>query len=141
MVVPGVDLRLLVLELTLEVLQRDEIVERVDIAGDHLRDGAHLGAFERVGRQQRRFGIDIVEILDDRQRLGQHLAAGEFKRRHPLMRIDRHKFRLALLAAVLDQMDGNRLIGQAFEIECNPHAVGGGRAEIGIKFHEMPRIF
>ena len=42
MVVPGVDLRLLVLELTLDVLQRDEIVERMNIASDHLRDARAL---------------------------------------------------------------------------------------------------
>ena len=45
------------------------------------------------------------------------------------------KFRLALLAAILGQMDEGHLIGQAFEIERDPHPIGGGRTEIGIELH------
>ena len=32
----------------------------------------------------------------------------------------------ALAAAVLDQMDGDRFIGQTLEIERDPHPIGGG---------------
>ena len=133
MMVPGIDFRLLVLELSLDVLQRDEVVERMNVASDYLRDGAHFGALERIGRQQRRLRMDLVEIFDDRQRLDQNLTIGQFERRHPHLWIDRAKFRLALMAAFLGEMDGHDLIGQAFEIERDAHAVGGGRAEIGIE--------
>ncbi len=135
MVVPGVDLGLFVLELTLDVLQRDEIVERMNVAGDHLRNGAHFGAFERVGRQERRLGMGLVEIFDDRQRLGQNLAAGKLERRDALLRIERAEFRLVLRAAVLGQMNGCHLIRQTLEIERDTHAIGGGRAEISIELH------
>ena len=125
-VIPGVDLGLLVLELALEILQRDEVVERMDVAGDHLRDGANLGALQRIGRQQRGLGMDIVEIFDNGERLRQRLATGQFKRRHPPLRIDGAKLRRVLVSAVLGQMDGHHLVGQALEIERDAHAVSGG---------------
>src|SRR5262245_6456895 len=41
-VIPGVDLGLVLTELVLEVAQRSHIVERMDVAGDHLRQCPHL---------------------------------------------------------------------------------------------------
>ena len=37
-------------------------------------NGAHLRALDRIGGQQRRLGMHLVEIFDDRERLQQHLA-------------------------------------------------------------------
>ena len=73
-------------------------------------------ATESVGRQQRRLRMDFVEIFDNRERLGQHFAAGKLQRRHALLRIDRTKLLRTLAAAILGQMDGYDLIGESLEI-------------------------
>ena len=54
MMIPGVDLCLLMLELPLEILKGNQIVQRMDVAGDRLRDGSYLGAADGIWRQQRR---------------------------------------------------------------------------------------
>src|SRR5262245_53817064 len=60
MVIPSINVRLLVLEVTLEILQSNQIVEWVNIASDHLRDRARLGATERIFRQQRWFRLSFI---------------------------------------------------------------------------------
>ena len=45
------------------------------------------------------------------------------------------KFRRALAAAILGQMDGYHLVWQALEIERDADPIGGGGTEIGIQFH------
>ena len=74
--IPVVGLGLRVLERAFEIVQRHEIVQRMDVAGDDLREGAHLRALDRVGGEERGLGVDLVEIFDDRERLEQHLAGG-----------------------------------------------------------------
>ena len=107
----------------------------MDVAGDHLRERAHLRAFQRVARQQRRLRMDLVEIFDDGERLDQHVAGIELQRRHPHLRVDRAEFRLLVEAALLLQVDRDRLVGQALEVERDAYPIGRRRAEIGIEFH------
>src|SRR5262249_13618277 len=75
-VIPGVNLGLLVLKLALEVLQGDEIVERMNVTGDQLCNCTRFGTTKRFGRQQGRVGVHLVQILDNRQGLSQHLTIG-----------------------------------------------------------------
>ena len=49
----------------------------MNVAGDQLRQRAHLGAVDRVARQQRRLRMDLVEIFDDGERLGEDFAGIE----------------------------------------------------------------
>ena len=63
------------------------------------------------------------------------LAVVGDQRRHAHLRIDGAKFRPPVVAAVLDQMNGRRLVGQAFEIERDAHAIRRRRTEIGIELH------
>ena len=111
--IPVVGRRLVVLERTLQVVQRHQIVQRMDVAGDDLRNGAHLRALDR-DRPGSSGGsrIDLVEIFDDRERLQQHLAGGERERRHALLRIDRAEFLAPLPAAVARQVH-RLLVGAA----------------------------
>ena len=67
----------------LEVLQHAQVVERVDVAGDQLRQRAHALAIARGSRQQRRIGPHFVEVFEDRQRLPQH-AVAMLQHRHQL---------------------------------------------------------
>ncbi len=137
-VIPGVDLGLLMLERVLQIAQRADIVERMDIAGDDLGDRPHLGALQRIARQERGLRMDLVEILDDRHRLDEHVAGIERERGEPHVRVDGAVFRLAVDAAFLLQMDRDHLADQALEIERDAHPVGGRRAEIGIELHGGP---
>src|SRR5215471_4895694 len=134
-VIPGVDLGLVLTKLVLEVAQRSHIVERVDVAGDHLGERAHLRPLDGVARQQRRLGMDFVEIFDDRERLNEHVAGIELQGRQAHLRIDRAIFRFLVEAALLLQVDRNHLAAQALEVERDAHPIGRRRAKIGIKLH------
>src|SRR5579864_233631 len=107
----------------------------MDIAGDKVGERAHLGPRDRVLGQQRRLGLRLIEIFDDGERLQQTLAARRLQHRHPHLRVDGAEFRPLVVAAVLDQMNRHRLVGNALEIERDAHAIGRRRAEIGIEFH------
>ena len=47
----------------LQILADPQIVHRMDVAGDGIGDLAHARAAERIARQQRRLGHDLVEIF------------------------------------------------------------------------------
>src|SRR5262249_14350119 len=111
-VIPGVDLGLVLTELVLEVAQRTRIVERMDVAGDQLRHRPHLRPFDRIARQQRRLGMYLIEIFDDRERLNEHLAGIELQGRHAHLRVDCAVFRSLVEAALLLQVDRNRLAAE-----------------------------
>ena len=61
-------------ELTLEVLQRNKIVEGMNVAGNELCNRPRFGPTERIRWQQRRIGMNVVKIFDDRERLREHLT-------------------------------------------------------------------
>src|SRR5471030_1463329 len=73
-VVPALDRLLVLAELLAEIAQHPQIVDRVDVAGDDLRQSADAGAVAGMARQQRRLAVRLVEILDDRQRLDESLV-------------------------------------------------------------------
>jgi hypothetical protein len=108
--------------------------QRVRIGGDELRKRAHARAAARITRQQRRSGMRLVQIFDDRQRLEQRrpFAVDEHRYRHH--RIDRAERRRTLLA--FHQVYVHHLIGhEAFEVERDAHAVGRQRSPEGEEFH------
>jgi hypothetical protein len=76
-----------------------------------------------------------VEIIDDRQRLRQHLAVVEHERRHTSLDVDRLEFGAVLAAAILGQMDRHDLIIEPLQIERDANAVSRRRAEVRIEFH------
>src|SRR5258705_9427529 len=134
--IPGIDGVLVLLERVLQIEQRADIVERMDVAGDHLGERAHMGTFDRVCRQQRRLGMDLVEILDDGQRLDQHVAARKRHCRHAALRIEGAELGRVLSAAALGEMDRLHFIGETLEVERDPRPVGGRRPEIRVELHE-----
>jgi len=58
-----------------------------------------LGAAHRIVGQQRWLRVGLLEIIDDRQRLGEHLAARDGERRDAHLRVDAVVLRSPLLAA------------------------------------------
>jgi hypothetical protein len=132
---PGRPLRHLILgdaELA-QPVQYFEILHRVGIAGERHGKGADLGAAQRILRQQRRFGIGLVQPFDDRERLGEHGSGIVFERRHQALWVDGEIGRRALLA--LAQVMREVLGPHPLEIERDPDPVGRGTAEIAVQLH------
>src|SRR5207253_4060044 len=65
---PGRDLVLRQAELA-QPRQHFQVLHRMGIAGQHLREGAHPGAIKWILWQQRRQGMGLVEPFDDGERL------------------------------------------------------------------------
>ena len=132
--IPGVLLLLGGGKMLAEILQDAQVVDGMDVAGDGLRQRPDPRPVLGRGRQQRRQRMDLVEIFDDRQRLGEGPVPG-LQRRHGAERTQRAVGGLVLLAAVTQQMDRHRFIGQALQVERDAHPVGGGTAETGAGQH------
>jgi len=67
--------------------------------------------------EKRRLGMRLVEILDDSQRLDQHVAGRRYQRGDPHLRIHRAEFRTPVMAAVFHEVNGRGLVGYTLEIE------------------------
>ena len=85
--IPAVDLRLIVAELGLDVFQHAQIVERMDVAGDGHGHRDDVCAVGRGGGDQRMVGVADVEIVDNRQALGQPVPV-DLEHRHQSLRVE-----------------------------------------------------
>ncbi|MBB3159868.1 hypothetical protein FHS25_000300 [Rhizobium laguerreae] len=93
--------------------------QRMDLGCDRKRDRPCLRpALRRVG-QQRRFRLQLIEILDDRQRLGEENAAIRQQGGHKSLRIDAAISSLSALGIFAEDGDRQRFGRQAFQGECN----------------------
>ena len=107
------------------------------IAGDPKRQCADSRPVLGCRGQERRLGVGLIEILEDRERLGQHRVAID-QHRHQLLRIERAEFGAELLAAALGEMDEMAPLGrEALEIEADAHAKARGRAEVIVELHVL----
>ena len=116
-----------------QVVQHPQVVERVDLAGDRQRQRAHPRARGRRARQQRRRRMHLVQPLDDRERLRQHVALVGDQRRHEALRIEREVGVGELRVAA--QVDEHALRGEPLEVQRDAHAVRGRRAEVVVELH------
>src|SRR5580658_4144564 len=120
--IPGVHRGVILAERRTQIVERPQIVEWVDVAGYMQRKRAHLRARERIARQQRRLRVRVLEIFEDCERLAEHMVAVQ-QHRNQFLRIERAQLHQLLLP------------GDALEVECNAHPVGGGAAEITVELH------
>ncbi|KAG1376843.1 hypothetical protein G6F59_018226 [Rhizopus arrhizus] len=102
MLVPGVLGGFVHAQRVLEVLQHAQVVQRVRVASNAQGQIAYPGAANGVGRQQRHLREALVQILDDRQRLGQRVPVMQ-QGGHQLLRIQRAIGVEVLLAALAHQ--------------------------------------
>jgi hypothetical protein len=124
------DRRLVGREVAAQGFENAPIVHRVDVAADDRCQRTHPGPLERIGRQQRRCRIALLEPLDDGRRLGQHLAT-DVQRRHQLLRVDGPVGRIEVL--FLAQIDGHLVVVQALEIQRDTQAVRGAAAKESVE--------
>ena len=104
-----------------QMLEHAQIVERVNLAGDHLRQRPHMGTAQGIRWQQGMLGMGLIQLFDDGHGLSQPVAIVRLKRWHQSIT---HMGRLGsglMLAA--HQMHGNGLERQALEQQCNTNAI------------------
>src|SRR6266581_3989115 len=105
----------------------------MNVAGNDRGERTHASPAIGVAGQERRLGICLVEVFDDRQRLDQHLVA-DFERRHQALRVDATKVGSGLVAPA--QVDEGVLVIELLEIEGDAHAKRGGGSKITVEFHD-----
>jgi len=128
------DRRRVVTERIGEIAKNAQIVDRMDVAGDELRDSAHARAVGGVAGQQRRLGVGFVEIFDDRERLRKDLSILLERRDQPL-RVHREIGRRGLVVAA--QVNEGPLAWQAFEVQRDADAKRSRGAKEIVKLHGM----
>jgi hypothetical protein len=130
--VPGVVRGLVESERLQEIAQHAQIVDRMDVARDRVGNRAHARAARRIGGQERRLGMHLVEIFADRQRLRQHDRA-VFERGHEAKRVPGEIVGRPLLVAA--QMHEGMLGRQTLQGKRDAHAERRRRTEIAPEFH------
>ena len=76
-------------EFLAQIAHHAQVLDGMDVGRRDQRQRPDARAPDRIPGQQRRLGMDFLEVFEDGQRLGQHLARIEHQRRHQLLRIDR----------------------------------------------------
>ena len=132
--VPGRHGLLALRQRTLEVVEDPQVVEGMDVAGDGERHRADHRPLTGIRRQQRRIRASLVQVLDDRYGLAED-PARVLERWHESLRIEREVVLVPVLATAPDKVQRHVLDLEPLEVQGNPHAVGGGAAEIGVELH------
>src|SRR5215470_1018788 len=128
-------LRLVDLELVAEVVADPRHDQRVDVARRDLRQPPDARAGARLAREERRLGMGLVQVLEDRERLEERWGVAVEERRHHALRVDAAVPGRELLA--LQEIDDRLLEGDRLEVERDPHAERGERAPEAVEFHAV----
>ena len=83
---PGEGALLRLVVLVAQIGHHAQVLDGMDVGGRDQRQRPHARAADRILGQQRRIGMRLLEIFQDRHRLGQHLARIEHQRGHELLR-------------------------------------------------------
>ena len=81
--------------------------------------------------------MNVIQIFDNRERLGEYLATRQLECGYTCLRVDGAKCGGVLASAIFCQMDGHHFVGKALEIKRYADPVRGGRTKIGIEFHGL----
>ena len=123
MAVPGVFAVFIQLEGVAQIFQYTQIVQRVNFAGDGLRQRPDSGAPGRIGRQQGGRGAGFFQVFDDGQRLGQTQSI-DLQHRDQGVTVEAGEAVLELLT--LGQMHRHVVVRQTFERQGDTHPEGRG---------------
>src|SRR3977135_4408778 len=137
---PLVARRLVLVHFALEVAANPRNDQRMPVTHGDLRKPPHARPAPGIRRQQRRLGMRLLQILEDRHRLKQRRPAVDHERGHYALRVDRLVILGVLLS--LQQIDRDLLDLDSLERESGAHAVGGERAPEPVEFHRhrMPPL-
>ena len=103
-----------------KVTEDTQIVQRMDVAGDRECKGPYSGLLEGVRGQQLRTRMHLIDIFNDRQRLGQNAGIG-FEGRYEPLGIDRAIDFGLLLSPPAAQVNKMRVVRlKTLEVECDP---------------------
>ncbi|EGE56505.1 hypothetical protein RHECNPAF_6420052 [Rhizobium etli CNPAF512] len=109
--------------------------QRVDLGSDCKRNRAGLRpAFSRIG-QQRRLGLNLIEIFDDCQRLGDEDAVIRQQGRHQPLRIDAAIAGLPALGVLSENAHWQRLDRQSLERQRDPDSRSRRGNFVLVEFH------
>src|SRR5690606_32256662 len=119
----------------LQVLEHAQVIQRMDIAGDRLRNGSNPRPTCGVLWKQRRFRVRLFKVFQ----YGHGLTDGHVaidQRGDQRSRIQRLVRVGKLLTAVFEQMYRQMLVVDTLEIQRDTYAVGGRAAEIAVQLHQ-----
>ncbi|MDT4865750.1 hypothetical protein FQZ97_1005730 [compost metagenome] len=131
--VPGVPGIFVQLQRAREVLEHAQVVDGVDLPGNRLRQRPHSGPRQRFARHQGGFGMDVVQVLDDRHRLRQARAIVQFQQWHQLVGRDIAVGGLFVFA--FGEVHRQVFVRQALERERDAHTEGRRGAEVVVELH------
>lgn len=125
--------RLLAARERLDPLQDLEVLDRMGVAGDDLRERADLRPAHRVLRQQGRLGVNLFQVIADGQRLREHPPVIEFQRGNEALRVEPQECLGTLFALAQDV--GGIGVFDPLQFQRNADAVRGTRAEESVQSH------
>src|SRR5262245_54868520 len=121
------------------MLQHAQVVQRMDLARDQIRERAHACLSQGLVWQERRPRVPLLEIFHDGERLAEARAVVELEGREQGLRVHPAVLLRAMLA--LCQMNEHRLVGEPLEVKGDADAESRRAAEIGIQLHKAGSIF
>ena len=95
-----------------------------------------LRACDGVRREKGRVGVRFIQITEDRQALGQTPPVIELEYGHLTQRVALEVFGRFLFPSASDQMDGDMLDLDAFQVEPDTHPPGSGAPPVSVEFQE-----
>src|SRR5947209_1872457 len=104
----------------------------MDVAGYGISELAHTRASQRLARQERRLGPDLVQIFYDGERLSDDMSPVQ-QCRDQALRIERLVVGAVLFAAAAQEMDRDLFGRDTLQVQRYPHAESSGGAEIAIE--------
>src|SRR5207237_6170584 len=107
--------------------------QRVRVGDGDQRQRPHTRAPARVGRQQRRLRVDLVQVFHDGHGLVEHVAVVLDQGGDHHLRIDGLEFGGALLPGIEVDVDG--VVAEALEVERDAYAERGERAPVSVELH------
>jgi len=121
---PSIERGLWLPQFMCQILRYPQIVQQMDVAGDHLHQSADLHSCGCRCGQQGRFGPGIFQIFQDCQGLA-HCLIAMSQGGDQVLWVERGIAVGMLLATILSEVNVDLGIGQLFEVQANADPVGG----------------
>ena len=134
--IPGCFLLIRDAERPRQILEHAQVIHWMNVARHLQGHGAHINTIQRGSRQQRGLRVHVVQIVDDRKRLREHVRLtvdGMRQRRHQPIGIDRTIRGLQLLAAIANKMDRRLIERNRFQRQRDPHPIRRRAAKVAMQ--------